>query len=67
VTKKEERLSRELGDEAMQIAGKYGLSAADALNVAAALRNGVEEFFTVELPSKPMFRVPGIRFISLRV
>ena len=63
--KSEEPLSRELGNEALQIGKKYGLAAADALNVAAAIRQGVQEFITVELPGKPMFRVPGMLFTSI--
>ena len=38
----------------------------DALNMAAALRLGVEEFFTSESTGKPLFKVPGIKVISLR-
>ncbi len=64
-TKAEEPLSAELGRDASELACKHGLSAADALNIAAALRQGVQEFITSELPAKPMFRVPGIKITSL--
>ncbi|HXI73326.1 MAG TPA: hypothetical protein VNN22_23545 [Verrucomicrobiae bacterium] len=37
----------------------------DALHLASALRQGADEFITSELPGKPLFRVPGIKIISL--
>ena len=43
-----------------------GLAAGDALNLASAIRQGADEFITSELPGKPMFRVPGIKVISLQ-
>jgi predicted nucleic acid-binding protein len=55
----------ELGSDAFDLASKHGLAAADALTLAAALRLGAVEFITAELPGKPMFRVPGIRVLSL--
>ena len=61
------RLSRELGDAAWTLAKTYGLSAGDALNVAAAIRQSVEEFVTSELPGKPIFRVTGIKVVSIHV
>jgi len=64
-TVRSEPFSPELGNEALALAQKYGLSAGDALNVAAAIRQGAEEFITSELPGKPIFRVPGIKIISL--
>ncbi len=64
-TKKEEPLSESLGRDAMRLAKKHGVSAADALNIAAAIRLGVEEFFTSEHSQKPLFRVPGIKVISI--
>ena len=65
-TEKEETLSVGLGEEAFSLAKKYGLAAMDSLNIAAALRLGAEEFITTELPSKPSFRVRGIKVVSLR-
>jgi hypothetical protein len=35
------------------------------LNLASAIRQGADEFITSELPGKPMFRVSGIKIISL--
>jgi hypothetical protein len=54
-----------LGNEALALASAHGIAAADALNLCAALRLGVEEFITSEKPGKPMFSVPRIRVISL--
>lgn len=65
LVKHEEPLSKKLGEEAMGLGKKYGLGSADAINVAAALRMKVEDFITSEAPNIPMFRVPGMRFISL--
>jgi predicted nucleic acid-binding protein len=47
------------------LAAKYGLSAMDALNVAAAITVKADEFITTEKPSKPMNRVPGLIFINI--
>ena len=43
-----EPFSRELGASALALARKYGLSAGDALNLAAAIRQQAEEFVTSE-------------------
>ena len=58
-------LSQELGLEAEKLAARHGLAGPDALQIAAAIRQGVEEFYTSEKPGKPMFRVKEIRVISL--
>ncbi len=63
--KHEEPLSVALGNEALALASAYGIAAADALNLCAALRLGAKEFITSEKPGKPMFGVSGIRVISL--
>ena len=47
--------------EAFEDARQAGLAAMDALHVAAAKRAGVAEFITVEHPTKPVFRVAGLR------
>ena len=60
-----EPFSAELGAAALTLAKKYGLAAMDALHLASAIRQGADEFITSELPGKPMFRVPGIKIISL--
>jgi len=63
--KAEEGWSAELGDKAMSLATAHGLSAADALNVAAAIRLGAGEFITSEAEGKPIFRVKEIKVLSL--
>jgi len=57
--------SDELADVAQQQAGKFGLSAMDALHVAAAISAGVDEFVTTEKPGKPLNRVKGIKVKSI--
>jgi len=64
--KAEEPLSKELGHEAFDLAKRYGLAAADALHIAAAIRQGVEEFITSELPGKSLFRVKELTVTSLQ-
>lgn len=58
-------LSQELGWEAEKLAARHGLAGPDALQIAAAIRQGVDEFYTSEKTDKPMFRVNEIRVISL--
>lgn len=60
-----EPFSEALGQAALALAKKYGLSAGDALNLASAIRLGADEFVTSESPGKPMFRVAGIKVKSL--
>jgi predicted nucleic acid-binding protein len=51
--------------QADQIASQYGLSAIDALHIAAAILAGADEFITTEKSTKPMHRVTDIRVISI--
>lgn len=60
-----EPLSEALGRLAEDQASKYGLSGADALHIAAAIRLGAGEFYTAEKPEKPLFRVKDVKVISL--
>ena len=60
-----EPLSRELGELAQVIARSNGIAAMDALHLAAAIRQGAEEFITSEKPGKPIFRAKGIRVKSI--
>lgn len=60
-----EPLSEALGENAEQLAARYGLAGPDALQIAAAIRQGAQEFYTSEKPGKPMFRVREIKIISL--
>lgn len=62
----EEPLSSELVQEAFELAKRYGLTAADALHIAAAIRQKVDEFITSELPGKPLFRVKELAVRSLQ-
>jgi hypothetical protein len=58
-------LTRELGIEAEKLASRHGLAGPDALQLAAAIGQGVEEFYTSEKPGKPMFRVREVKVVSL--
>jgi len=62
----EEPLSPRLGREAYELGRRYGLSATDAIHIAAAIRQRVEQFVTSELPGKPMFRVKELEVRSLQ-
>jgi predicted nucleic acid-binding protein len=50
---------------AYELACTYGLSGFDALNVAAATLLKADEFITTEKPTKPMYRVPRIQFVTV--
>lgn len=52
-------------NQAMDVAKRFGLSALDALHVAAAIAVGAEEIVTTELPTKPIYRVTELRVTSL--
>ena len=54
-----------LTQSAYQLACTYGLSGLDALNVTAAFLLQADEFITTEKPTKPMYRVPGIQFVTI--
>ncbi|MGG6267325.1 type II toxin-antitoxin system VapC family toxin [Leptolyngbya sp. AN03gr2] len=51
--------------DARQIASTYGLASLDALHIAAALSCDADEFATTEKPTKPMYRVPNLKFVSI--
>jgi predicted nucleic acid-binding protein len=51
--------------QAHAIACNYGLAAMDALHVAAAIALEAEDLLTTEKPTKPMYRVPNLRVISV--
>lgn len=59
-------VSRRLLQDALREGCQFGLSACDALHVAAARRAKCTELVTTEKSTKPLFRVSGIRVISLR-
>lgn len=54
-----------LVSQALNEASQYGLSAIDALHIAAAKSAAVEEFVTVERTTKPLFRVSGLKVTTL--
>ena len=54
-----------LVSQALHEASQYGLSAIDALHIAAAKSAAVEEFVTVERTTKPLFRVSGLTVTTL--
>ena len=60
------RASPELVEEAQREAEAVGLSALDALHIAAAKRAACDEFVTAEKPTKPLFRVAGITVTTIR-
>lgn len=51
-------------NDALKVAGDYGLSALDGLHVAAAPW-GADELVTTEGASKPIHRAAGIRITAL--
>lgn len=61
-----EPFSAALWEEAFALAKKHGLAAMDSLHLASAIRQGAKEFITTELPGKPIFRVHGIKVLSLQ-
>ena len=54
-----------LTDSALSLAARFGLSALDALHVAAALSVGADELLTTERSQKPIHRVTEIRVRTL--
>jgi hypothetical protein len=54
-----------LTQSAYQLACAHGLSGLDSLNVAAAILLKADEFITTEKPTKPMYRVPDIQFVTV--
>jgi len=59
-------ISKSLLQEALREGCQFGLSACDAMHAAAAQQGKCGELVTTEKTSKPLFRLPGIRVISLR-
>ncbi len=57
--------SQSLSLSAFELACEYGISAMDALHVAAAKEGGAEALITGEKKTKPMFRVADLNVISL--
>lgn len=59
------QVTEELLEQALTLAAAHGLSAMDALHVASALAVQAEELITAERPEKPMFRVTGLKVVSI--
>ena len=57
--------SSHLADQAYNLALRHGLAAMDALHLASALALRAVDFVTTEKRTKPVFRVKGLRLISL--
>jgi len=55
----------ELAGRAEQEAAQYGLSALDALHVAAALMLSADEFVTTEGLRRPIHRAMGVRVVPI--
>jgi predicted nucleic acid-binding protein len=55
----------ELVGRAEQEAAQHGLSALDALHVAAALMLGADELVTTEGPRKPIHRATSVRVVAI--
>jgi hypothetical protein len=53
-------IGESLVEKALEVASQAGLSALDALHVAAALAVGADELVTCEKPGRPVHRVRGI-------
>jgi len=51
---------------AYRVACDHGLSAMDALHVAAAISLGADEFVTAEKSARPLHRVRSINIVSIR-
>jgi predicted nucleic acid-binding protein len=50
------RVDTSLADSALEIGSAFGLTAIDALHLAAALQTGCEEFITTEKPNRAIHR-----------
>lgn len=58
-------ITRTLVRLAMRRAEEFGLSAVDALHIAAAEATGAVELVTAERPTSPLSRVTSIRVVSI--
>lgn len=57
--------SSDLTGCALEMASKYDMTPIDALHVGAAAVAGVDEFVTMEKPTKPMCKVKEIKVVSI--
>lgn len=56
---------QKMNNEAMRLGEKYGLSAMDALYIAASYLSEVAEFITAERPHSPLLRVQEFNVVSI--
>jgi len=56
----------EVTEKAIKLASIYDVAPMDALHVGAAVTAGVDEFVTLEKPTKPLCRISEIKIRSLR-
>jgi len=57
--------SPEVTGRALEYASKYDLRPVDALHVGAAAVAGVDEFVTLERPTKPICKVKEVKVVSI--
>lgn len=55
----------DVASAALHLAQQYGLSALDALHVAAAIALHADELVTTEGPGKPIHRVTDVRIVGI--
>lgn len=55
----------DIAPAALQLAQQYGLSALDALHVAAAIGLKADELVTIEGSGKPIHRVTDVRIVGI--
>jgi len=59
------KVTSEVVEQTFLLAQQYDLDAVDSLHVGSALLAKVDEFITLEKPSKPMFRVKELQIVNL--
>ena len=57
--------SSDLTSRARAMASKYDMTPIDALHIGAAAVAGVDEFVTMENPTKPMCKVEEVKVVSI--
>ncbi len=57
--------SSKLTEFALDMASKYDMTPVDALHIGAAMIAGVDEFVTMEKPTKPICRVEEVKVVSI--
>lgn len=57
--------SSELTGRALAMASRYDMTPIDALHIGAAAVAGVDEFVTMEKPTKPICRVKEVNVVSI--